>query len=463
MSQASDPSSNNNNIPRPKSVLVGPSSQLRAPTSLLSGSLPASLRESDDGLSVAGMNSVVSARPRRLWAVQDASLPRIPKLYPPLNPNCTTYVGDASPSVVAVRIAECLRKRSMAVEYDDESATATVMSVDRCHFQVQLWKGNVTDIADFSHGVVVECLRVRGPALSFYPACRAILQAALGQSTGDDARPMHQTNGLEFPRLLEGDPSRLGNQSDSPSFVGMPRSPKAASPERALEQAMELVKKDRIDTQMLGMERLVDLTTPSICGKETAVFVSLQLVEKNPQWLVDMIQEEEASPDSTTYESTALDSNVTHSTIGLAAFPEEGRHISAMRAHALRILCNTLSTLSAAQILPRVLSKQEGGSTKHPMIDNPMINALVSDLKGANRPPGIVQGTKLASAHETTLAVRILRILGENTPTVKLVLESDAVLERLETARLCGRATHLQLQQETERTYAKLTEDARSC
>jgi hypothetical protein len=44
-----------------------------------------------------------------------------------LNPRCTTYVGDASPSVVAVRISECFRKRSIAVEYDDEAVRTIVL------------------------------------------------------------------------------------------------------------------------------------------------------------------------------------------------------------------------------------------------------------------------------------------------------------------------------------------------
>jgi hypothetical protein len=37
------------------------------------------------------------------------------------------------------------------------------------------------------------------------------------------------------------------------------------------------------------------------------------------------------------------------------------------------------------------------------------------------------------------------------------------VLESLELARSCGRATHSVLQKEAERTYDQLTEDVRSC
>lgn len=59
--------------------------------------------------------------PAARWNVSDTSLRPVPPFYPPLNPRCTVFVGDTMPSVVAVRIAECLRKRSIAVEFDEES------------------------------------------------------------------------------------------------------------------------------------------------------------------------------------------------------------------------------------------------------------------------------------------------------------------------------------------------------
>jgi hypothetical protein len=127
MARGSTSSDGGSSIPRPSSLLVGPASQLRAPSSLLSGALPASLLQEGDssleGFSSPSSSYPMAMRPRRLWGIQDTSLKRIPKGYPPLNPLCTTYVGDASPSVVAVRISECFRKRSIAVEYDDETVS----------------------------------------------------------------------------------------------------------------------------------------------------------------------------------------------------------------------------------------------------------------------------------------------------------------------------------------------------
>jgi len=70
---------------------------------------------------IADLRRDNSVPPAARWTVSDTSLRPIPPFYPPLNPRCTVYVGDAMPSVVAVRISECLRKRSIAVEFDDET------------------------------------------------------------------------------------------------------------------------------------------------------------------------------------------------------------------------------------------------------------------------------------------------------------------------------------------------------
>ena len=85
--------------------------------SLLAGlNLPINTNLDDD-------EQVAPPRPRRLWKVNDTSLKPVPYFYPPLDPRCTVFVSDAPPSVVAVRIAECLRERSISVEYDEEAVS----------------------------------------------------------------------------------------------------------------------------------------------------------------------------------------------------------------------------------------------------------------------------------------------------------------------------------------------------
>lgn len=447
--------------PQHSKLLIGPSSQLRAPSSLLSGSLPPGLLQSQDDESnesfLSATNNPIAVRPRRLWTIQDTSLKQIPKDYPPLNPNCTIYIGDASPSVVAVRISECFRKRSIAVEYDDESITATALTVDRCYFHVQLFKGN-PDL--FTHGVVVECMRISGSTTSFHVACRAILQAALGQSTGDDTnRPLHHCNGREFQRLSDPfmNPHSTMEENDWKPDL-------AISAVKAWEKARELLNKDRLDTQVLGMERLVDLTTPSLCGKHICMHLSLQLVKEDPEWLINyVILGDELNLVRKSSWAGIGDSSVSHSWRSSEVTTDEDQHASQIRALGIRLMCNALGNLSELNMLGVILQGSE--ESPHPFTRKVLLDSLMEDLKGVNRPPSVVQaGTgTLSSIHEAALSLRILRILGENSEIVRHCLASDAFLERMEVARTCGRATHIVLQQEADRTYAQLTEDIRSC
>ncbi len=307
----------------------------------------------------------------------------------------------------------------------------------------------------FSHGVIVECMRISGAVTSFHAACRAVLQAALGQSTGDDSnRPLYHCNGREFQRL----PDPLLNPGATVEMNAWKPSADVSAAQ-AFEEAKELIHKDRLDTQVLGMERLVDLTSPSVCGNHISLHISLQLVKEDPLWIVKHV----ISNDKVGSRRKIHDSSSTKSMIGSATTSDEGHHVSKLRALGLRVLCNALSLLAEMEILCHNL--QGSAEFIHPMTEIALLDSLIEDLKGVNRPPSVVQsGTNtLASAHEATLALRILRILGESSETVRRFLDSDVVLDRMETAQTCGRATHLILQHEAERTYAKLTEDIRSC
>jgi hypothetical protein len=577
---------------------------------------------------ISATASIVPPRPRRLWHVQDTSLGPIPPYYPPMDPNCTALVTDVPPSLVVVRISECLRKRSIAAEYDEESATARCMTVDRTHFVIQLYRGSPAggsgsggDGATLpgmspSH-VVVECQRQSGSATSFHAACHAVLQAAKGLETGEDERRSHFTNGMEFnslkSRFHHTKRRKLAHQTSaatSPAFGPSSRPPSLnyatsssfPAAEAALEAARDLIEKDRLECQQLGMERLVSLTTMDISGEETSLYISRRLIqqvdgedESAASWLIDFLMhpeaeqamEEAAAASSssaaagrksrgagkkgannsdnaattnaslirsfletsaavtpspklarkqslTSYPSRAMrrsSSEVDDDGMGLRGVAtgslsgrnlssDELRHDSRLRALALRVLCNALYNLSKAQQLQEALlpeparaspssrrkSRNTAPSTSHhrnrsceevsPLVRPSFLLSLVQDIQGASRPPSVSEtGYRLASVHEAALAIRCLRLLagassgdddsdgsGSNGPLdheeedgdedgliklpqarVRAFLRSEAILERLELARSCGRATHSVLQQEAERTYNQLTEDVRSC
>ena len=379
------------------------------------------------------------------------------------------------------------------------------MTVDRCQFTIQLWatKGAESSSLEFlPRGVIVECIRISGNTISFHAACRAILNTAQGFSTGleDDVVRRRRQSGLEFGTLLgyyphQHYPQRGGSspQSSSPlSSKSGPSKSLSSKAELALEHARELLKKDRWDTQLLGMECLANLTSPLISGEPLALAAS-QLIIQQGDWLIPYVKLDESDLDMNIHEdsssstrsfltgcTTSLLDGHHHSSSSFSSFKNkqdnrttnihEGRHESRLRITAIRVLCNSLSTTNEAKLLPSLLSNQlsstsgRNKSSSFSWLDRQLLQSLVQDLQGANRPPSVVDaGYKLASPHEAALSLRCLRLLGESSATAMSFLQSDQVLERLEVARACGRITHLVLQQESERAYTKLTEDVRSC
>eukprot|EP00539_Tryblionella_compressa_P010468 CAMPEP_0178800192 /NCGR_PEP_ID=MMETSP0745-20121128/12702_1 /TAXON_ID=913974 /ORGANISM="Nitzschia punctata, Strain CCMP561" /LENGTH=627 /DNA_ID=CAMNT_0020458983 /DNA_START=17 /DNA_END=1901 /DNA_ORIENTATION=+ len=506
----------------------------------------------------ATATGAVPPRPRRLWNVQDTSLKPIPPYYPPLDPNCTALVTDVPPSLVVVRITECLRKRSIAAEYDEDSVTAWCMTVDRLHFTIQLYRdsANFAALSSASPAVVVECQRQSGSVTSFHAACRAILQAAKGMGTGDDDREAHATSGVEFPSLLPSSKRRkllIAQSQRYPASRSSSISDPTMAAEAAFEGARELLQKDRLECQQLGMERLVNLTSIDIAGQDTSRYVSRRILQDD--WLIDVFlmhpEAEQAMAairgnshargskshkkgnngnNSSNDETTALIRSFLESSVAVTPSPrlssssqdrnpsssasqvpddlspDELRHEARLRALALRVLCNALHNVSQAGELQNILlassieaspppsssKRKHRGSgttavtntTHEPasrLIQPPFLLSLVQDMQGVSRPPSVSDtGYKLASVHEAALAIRCLRLLAGNVEEhddmdnnyssnrspqafVRDFLRNEVVLESLELARACGRATHSVLQQEAERAYTQLTEDARSC
>jgi len=258
----------------------------------------------------ASRNNFSVLPPRRPWGIASEvhkALPKVPSHYPPFDPNCTALVTDVPPSIVLVRISECLRRRSIAVEYDDESVTARCMTVDRVQFMIQLYRAQTslswnenetmedTPMALPYDTIIVEIRKITGgssSSMSFYAACSKILLAAKGLDTGDDERPSHRCNGTEFKpqsiakrrhpssvvssrALKRRKPTLLYASTDSSAGDSGNRSDIA---EQSLEAALELLQKDRLECQQLGMERLVNLTNRDSVGDEICRHVSRRLL-----------------------------------------------------------------------------------------------------------------------------------------------------------------------------------------
>jgi len=549
-------------------------------------------------------SSTVLPPPHRSWniAINDhKALPKVPSHYPPFDPNCTALVTDAPPSIVVVRVSECLRRRSIAVEYDDESVTASCMTVDRVHFVINLYRTSAPSrdhdeamedatMAPPHDAVIVEVRKVTGgSSMSFYSACSKILLAAKGLDTGNDERPAHRRNGMEFK------PRSIAKRQHPSSFLTSSRALKRRKPtlsndnpsfdrtsiaEQSLEAALDLLRKDRLECQRLGMERLVNLTNKDSVGEEICRYISRRLLEQlsnnnaseegiessTNRWnLFDCLIHpgadqalEFATGTESEQKGSGVDTKNTPSSqktknnrmvrcflespsltavtptsknqtsneknhffpssltrvpsflkkrslrkieLGDLESPnhsndsmsqEELIHEARLRSIALRVFCNALETLSETKELPELLyrtshkAQPSNGQPSH-WVKPAFLLSLVQDLRGAGRPQSVSETSyKLASVHEAALAARCLRFLagydsddiesetesiehtyeascGNEREALRDFLRSEAVLERLEYARSCGRSTHATLHYEADLTYNKLTEDDRSC
>lgn len=400
------------------------------------------------------------------WNVNDNSLRPVPIFYPPLDSRCTAIITDSSPSAVAFRISDCLKKRSISVEYDEETIIASCMTIDRVHFNINLYRGNrrkkTSDFSpDLAHAIIVEIVRVRGSSISFHPHNRAILNAAMGQSSGEDERRPIHTGPCEFPRFLSDGQGPQAKRRAHTAINSLPL---------ALERALSLLKKDRIDVQVLGMESLVSLTDSFSSGMELALLSSMAVLgapitgedadteaivrEEIHEYLVQLLQKR-ALPEDDKLDCLNISSQN-------ESEQSDAYHGGLMRSMALRVLSNALSSLSKNQPDQLIIILKSSSS----LTSREFIQTLSEDLIGGTRLPAVVAGTRLASAHEATLATRCLTILADASPAVKKLVANpkaaehptlDIMSKNYETAR------HDALEDESQHGFSVLSREIRTC
>ncbi len=168
---------------------------------------------------------------------------------------------------------------------------------------------------DFSHGIIVECMRVRGDTIQFHKDCRAIFASARGNSDGLDdyrspksslyhspfgfkrlrpisllTRDHHQlfmnnvADGIDDDYNIQDeyedcDDTVIVEEENHPNLIQMKfkRTPSELtnSTFSALERVLDLLEKDRFDAQLLGVKSLLLLTDKRSSGLECSYMTSL--------------------------------------------------------------------------------------------------------------------------------------------------------------------------------------------
>jgi len=503
--------------------------------SLLSGlpNLSSIITGRDDNAGDGGENCInnhIPQYPSRIWKVSDTALPVLPAFYPPLDARSTAFISDPA-SVVAVRIAEVLRFRSVQAEYDEEACTALCLTADRCRFVIHLWQGrraiasqrtgqapssSSKDLPlkpDFSNGVIVECVRQAGGVLTFHQTIRAVLGAASSLNSGKDTRQLHQTPPRSWQHLLpqyhhqiQHQQRKRPSENSQQQFISLqpPTKKSAVEPSQyleSLEHSLQLLRKDRLCAQVLGMESLLALTDSAVAGVETALSTALAilgapckivqdtscLAEIRKNWVLDILTHRRLPGDATeavvaSSENKNIKNSSTYanSTFGesiqekaqqqqqqidsVAACTIDHQHANNMRALSLAVFTNSLNVL--AQHQPTELRNVLAAKSPN-LVSRQLLMSLLEDLQGAERPVQVVVSSQscLASQHEAALASTTLRLLCQYSQKARVILadQKDTCAILLDKARRIGRATHPILAESAEQAYQQLTLEERSC
>lgn len=187
----------------------------------------------------------------------------VPAFYP--LEKSSRFIEDDHLSV-ANRLSECLRVLSVQATYNDENATASLVTGENVEMHLSLWKTSGDITSKYPVGIVVELQRRKGDSIVFHRYSRYILDAALGEfdptgflaKTGGDVAQVY-TKKVE--RMLKMQVGRQAATEEENAII-------------AIEIAHGLLMKDRMDARQLGLESLCLLTDPQKTGNTTALIAS---------------------------------------------------------------------------------------------------------------------------------------------------------------------------------------------
>ena len=344
---------------------------------------------------------------------------------------------------------------------------------------------------DFSHGIIVECMRIRGDTIQFHKDCRAIFASAKGDSDGlDDYRSprsslYHSPFTFKGMRSLKDESTNVEDNTDlynKNKTLPLARYMKRSSTEitfstfSSLERVLDLLEKDRLDAQLLGVKSLVLLTDPSSSGLECSYLTSLCILGSNIRfpadskttntfWIAERLHQKvvsitkgklnitESKRNHHNYddESTDDDKNPTPS---MTTSMIESQYISTLRSYIIHALTNALNNLIQYSNQFPLLEKP----TCDEFMKTDFIQKICQDVVGASRPPMTLLGT----AHEATHAVRFLRLLASYSEDGFDIVNGTYVsgrpiMEYLDIAYEAGLSSHNVLKVEADNARYSLT------
>ena len=382
---------------------------------------------------------------------------------------------DDDLSNVATRISECLRLLSVQAIYNNETATAALLTGENVEMHLSLWRtsGN-------PDGIAVELQRRQGCSIIFHRYSRHILDAAIGD--------------FDFEKFADKTDEDIGDPSRRAERLLRTESKKAAATEEenaiiAVEIAHGLLMKDRMDARQLGLESLCLLTDPTKTGTTTAVIASrvvllgsAQIGDQDQGMMFDeapfqeiretilsLVQlrrigdEEEFSDDEA--EDARLEQVLSDEMDG---HPEEKEHMSLLHNLALAVMANALDVIEnfdrydedpedTDKKMPAVRGRTASADmiTKSFMDDAKditkleLLSTLINELGKAEIKP-----------HNARLSAKCLNSLFRASKDARRRARDLGAKNVVNTALDVGTRTHAKLETECKNVVKVLTETA---
>jgi len=154
-------------------------------------------------------------------------------------------IPDADALEIAERIAECLRTQSITASFDDNKAVAETA----CHTQFYI------KLFEDDHQLIVEVQRRTGCSYTFHQCSKAVLRAAKGE-----------------------EPCRRAMQRFTVPDVIRNREETTKVNDEVMERSFDLLKSNRVDSKLLGVQNLVKLSENVPLGDQLTIIINLVLM-----------------------------------------------------------------------------------------------------------------------------------------------------------------------------------------
>jgi len=346
------------------------------------------------------------------WSIPDTvPIPQIPMIYPIEKTH--VIVKKIPPSIITSNISNHLKQNSIAHTIDSNNpCIAKCSTFNHVNFIIRLYS------VAASSDILVELQRVSGCAVAFHSTCKHVLNAAKGENDANKSEKVYLKPCLEQSSRpkLSSRPSKMFNSSSNQERI-----------QECLELVNSLLKKDRIDANLLGIQSLQMLTNPDISGLDSAIIASKVVlygaphncIKEKVQLLVQHCRLHEDDDESEEEQDEF-----------------EYKHYSQMRNHALCILSNSLEILSSQGML-----QLEEDS----WLANTFVSILLSDLKQSSLRP-----------HDGTMSAKCLCILVKQSNAIRQRALKRGAMDILYSTLLFSRCANDSLTDKLESPYLAL-------